>query len=72
MSVVIPPHCHVITPESMPLHPSVSHNLKQVASYNLPSCLIVVEFDLKVNVNFTLEQATKAQRGARGIALPFH
>jgi hypothetical protein len=26
---------------------------------------------LKVKVNFTLEQATKAQRGSRGIALPF-
>jgi hypothetical protein len=25
----------------------------------------------KVKVKFTLEQATKAQRGSRGIALPF-
>jgi len=71
MSIVIPPHCHVITPESMPLHPSVSRNHKQFASYNLPSCLIAVEFDLKVKVNFTLEQVTKAQRGSRSINLLF-
>jgi hypothetical protein len=26
---------------------------------------------VRVKVNFTLEQITKAQRGSRGIALPF-
>jgi len=28
--------------------------------------------EVTVKVKFTLEQATKAQRGSRGIALPFH
>jgi hypothetical protein len=71
MSVVIQPHCQVITPESMPLYSSVSRNHKQVVSHNLLSCLIAVEFDLNVKVKFTLEQATKAQMGTRGIALLF-
>ena len=30
-----------------------------------------VSFEKVVKVNFTLEQATKAQRGSRGIALLF-
>jgi len=71
-SAALPPHCHVIIPESVPLHRSVSSNQKQVASYNLPSCLVAVEFDVKVKVKFTLEQARKFQRGSRGIALHFH
>jgi len=33
--------------------------------------LYVMEKDKKVKVKFTLEQATKAQRGSRGIALLF-
>jgi len=70
-SAAITPHCHVITQESMPIHPSVSRNQKQVVSYSLPSCLVAVEYDVKVKVKFTLEQARKAQRGSRGIDLLF-
>ena len=33
--------------------------------------LLLVASDSKVNVKFTLEQATKLQRGSRGIALLF-
>jgi hypothetical protein len=35
-------------------------------------CLPVCHPQLKVKVKITLEQATKAQRGSRGIALLFH
>ena len=31
-----------------------------------------VKVKVKAKVNFTVEQATKAQRGSRGIALLFH
>jgi hypothetical protein len=55
----------------MPLHPSVSRNQKQVLSYNLPSRLVEVEYDVKVKVKFALEKARKAQRGSRGIDLLF-
>jgi hypothetical protein len=55
----------------MPLHPSASRNQKQVVSCNLSSCLVEVEFEIKLKVKFALEQATKAQRGSRGIALLF-
>jgi hypothetical protein len=33
--------------------------------------MITVPVGIKVNVNFTLEQAIKAPRGSRGILLPF-
>jgi hypothetical protein len=32
---------------------------------------LAVKVKVKVKVQFTLEQATKAQRWSRGIALPF-
>jgi len=33
--------------------------------------LLFLSLWLKVNINFTLEQATKTQRGSRGIAILF-
>jgi len=70
-SAAVTLHCHVNTPKSMPFHPSASRNQKQVVSYNLSSCLVVVEADGNVKVKFTLEQAMKAQRGSKGITLLF-
>ena len=34
--------------------------------------IIIITIIIKVKVKFTLEQATKAQRGRRGIAVLFH
>jgi hypothetical protein len=40
-----------------------------ILSKKIPSCSAV--YSVKVKVKFSLEQATKAQRGSRGIALLF-
>jgi hypothetical protein len=39
--------------------------------FQLIYAYIAILFEVKVKVRFTLEQATKAQRGRRGIALLF-
>jgi len=37
----------------------------------LIQCFVTLKGDLKLKLQFVLEQATKAQRGSRGIALLF-
>jgi len=46
-------------------------NVKPNGPYGTEAYISVGKRNHKVKVNFTLEQATKAQRGRRGIALLF-
>jgi hypothetical protein len=43
----------------------------ELISSTVRKCCTSVLYKVKVKVNLTLEQATKAQRGSRGIALLF-
>jgi hypothetical protein len=55
----------------MELHRDALHDLKITNPIILSAIYIYIYISLAVKVKFTLEQATKAHRGSRGIDLLF-
>jgi hypothetical protein len=56
---------------STSVFPCHYHSINAPCSFIYHRLCIVFAVDMNVNVKFSLEQATKAQRGSRGIAVLF-